>query len=430
MKYFLLINAFCLSLLPLTVQALNHQSEISRAQQWANTLERPYPIWIFDRDELNFIFVQRQVIGDEKKQERLMVIKDYVLEKTNTLLNNNELDNLDTYLSLMTDSAVALPLVTSFASASYKFCAVFPLPPNGNAEVETERLLQLQTTSAYTESYSQLTKKMSLEELYLFSLYHELGHCADPIYMPQALSSTDDSQAVHLSEAFAEVFAYMALANRLGEHIAVPRSLYRTIYSRRMGEFLAKDKSPGAALNPHRSRGGVIYYLTPYLMDAYEKVRFKKIKPQELSPQDLVTTIAHQIIDLNEIEHRSFTGIAMALLEDFEPTIEKYQENAFNSPEFFYTAYLQLLSYRDQTDAWLARAFLNPVTTAHQTQPPSLPLHDLCTAIQNNDLNLYLNSINQWRDQINTTDFYMPSLRTLYVQMNDIQNVLATECSK
>lgn len=407
--------------------ALNHQEEIAIVQHLVDSMERPYPILVFDRDDINFLFVSHQVVGDSEKEKRLALLGKYIFEKTNTQLDTNDLENIDIYLSTLPESAVALPLRSGFSTSSYKFCAVFPLAPNGNAEIETNRMLQLDFKTVYpNESYSQLSKKMSLEELYLFSLYHEVGHCLDPVFLPKASASYEDSHAVHLSEAFAEVFAYMNLSMRLNLNIADSRSLYRTIYSRRMGEFLAQE-SGGGLTNPHRSNGGVIYYLTPYLMFAYEQVRFKMIDPQKLSPQQMIDTVI-SIIDTQDIESRSFTAIALALKEGFEPIIQKYQDYAFSSPGFFYTAYLQLLSYRNQTDAWLARAFTGPTQSQQKALAPELPLTDLCRAVIAKDQTSFLRALDQWRTTVQKNDFEALSMKDRYNQLNMLQAYLSKNC--
>lgn len=423
--YFFFVYLFLQA--PGFVFALDHQEEIAVVQRLANSMGRPYPIWVFDRDDIHFLFVSHKVVGESKKTQRLELLGKYIFEKTNAELNSNDLENIDTYLSVLPESAVALPLQASFSSNAYKFCAVFPLAPNGNTEIETSRMLQLDFKTVYpNESYSQLSKKMSFDELYLFSLYHEVGHCLDPVYMPIVSASHDDSHAVHLSEAFAEVFAYMNLYSRFNANIADTRALYRTIYSRRMGEFLAQDSS-GGLMNPHRAKGGVIYYLTPYLMYAYEQIHFKKINPQNLTPQELIEATI-DIVETKEIESRSFTAIALALQEGFEPIVQKYQDYAFNSPDFFYTAYLQLLSYRHQTDAWLSRAFTGPALNAQKPMAPEIPVNDLCTSIINKDRLAFLNALSIWRDSVQKNDYDASSVRERYDIMNALQPHLDQNC--
>lgn len=412
--------------------AINQQTEIQQAQEWASSFNRPYPIFVFDRDTINFLYLSNNLIGEDKIKQRLKFLGQYLANKTGVELSYGELETLDSYLTQFPELAVAQPLLDSNNHSDYKFCAVFPLPPNGNSRIETERMLALDFKTVYpTQTFEQLSKKLSLEALYLFSLYHEVSHCLDPKFMPATLKQgqSESPSLVHLSEAFAETLSYLKLSQRLDKNIADARALYRTIYSRKMGTYFATEKKSGF-YNPYRKFGGAIYYLTPYLMSAYTQIRFGKLKVDQMNSQQLLST-AVDLINDNAIESRDFAAIMMGLSQGFTPALEFYQKQAFDSPDFFYQTYLKLNDYKSQTDYWVAKAFTKTTTSAQdQETAPALPVEKLCQTLDSHEKLSFLNIINDFRSQINEDSFSSVSSKERYTQLIQIQNILTTNCTR
>lgn len=293
--------------------AINHRAEIQKAKTWADTFEKAYPIHIFNRDEITYLFLKEGALGEGDQKQRMEIIDRYIQEKVGIALTENDLSNLETYLFVLNNSAVALPLTEGYGKDfRYKMCAVFPNAPNGNARIESERILGLLTKEVYPEhDYEQLTQKLSFEELYLFSLYHEVSHCLDQTFMPETYINSENSHGVHQSESFAETLAYLGLIDRLGKDMAGARVLYRILYSRLMGEYFAKNPALGFG-HPHFVKGGAVYYLAPVLFDAYDRVNSHTIKVAELNPQELLD-VATDIVDKSSLHFRSFSAIARGL---------------------------------------------------------------------------------------------------------------------
>jgi hypothetical protein len=417
--------------LTITSHAINHSEEISKADQWAQSFGRSYPILIFNRDEMAYLFLKNGAVSDSKEHEdlRIDIIGQYVKEKVGIELTKNDLSNIEVYLYTLTGSATALPLWKESKKEGYKLCSVFPNPPNGNDRIETERILGLQQKKAYDkgEDFSQLTQKMTYEEMYLFSLYHEVSHCLDQKFMPKAIIAQEDPHAVHVSESFAETLAYLSLVERLGKDVAKSRVFYRTIFSRRVGEYFAKNPSVGFG-DSNVTRGGIVYFLAPVLLEAYSQVAFREIKPSELSSQALALA-AEDIVDRKALQFRSVAAIFMGLSEGFETAIKDYATKAFSAPELFSTAYQELIVFFEMTNTWLAQAFDSSILFEDSKAiAPALGNKSVCESLKN-EKDFY-DSLNSYREIINASPYSVESRQEAYMQLTDITKYLGSYCAE
>lgn len=427
-----LIVLSILSYTPLS-QAIDHRKEINTAQDWANTFNRPYPIHIFNRDELHFLFLQNKVTLKNKddEQKRQTLIGEYIFEKLGIQLDKTALSNIESQLFLTPGSAVALPILKNYNSKEYQMCGVFVNSPNGNDRIEVERISGMNNKDVYSkdESYNNLSIKEDFEVMYLFSMYHEVSHCLDQTYMNDIYDSYQPSaHDVHESESFAETLAYLQLTKRFGNDIAKSRILYRILYSRKIGEFFAKNPSLSFGDQLVMSGGG-IYFLSPVLVEAYTLVSQRKIKPNELSNDELYDKAA-TIVKERALPFRSFSSIVRSLTEGAEPVIDQYEKMAFDSPEFFLNAYERLVSYHALTDAWLKRGFsenTNP-SAPLLDEADLLPTETLCELISANDMDTFLDTLDDYRDLLNTSSFSNASRYQRYTELNKLSQTLSGKC--
>lgn len=413
--------------------AINHRQEIDTAQKWANEFQRPYPILIFNRDELNFLFLSKSAVGDsdEKQHIRQNIIKDFVFQKTQVQISLNDASNIDDSVYASTDSALALP-IKDYDSSKYKICAVFPISPNSDAQGETERITGLNVKKAFTTEtdYSQISKKMDFESLYLFSLYHEVSHCLDQTFMPLTLdgSYSQDPHTTHLSEAFAETLAYLKISSRVGTDVAIPRALYRTIYSRIIGEYLANNPQFGMG-NELVTYGGAIYFLTPYLLEAYQALALKLKNTPPKDPQPLMD-LALQVIKSAEIDSRAINMIVYSFKNGVTATHALYEPMVFENPQFFAKGYNDYVSYISFTDLWLSKSFLEKKANSQQnsTVTPELPLEQLCSALKNQNSLDFLNSIDNFREKLSQNDYEQKSRQQRTKELTKLSLTLSSQC--
>lgn len=414
-----------------SVFSLNHQEEIKKAQKWVNTFKRDYPILIFNRDEMIFFFTKNNLLGEEKKEARRDFIQNYIREKTGVELEKIDASSIDIYLTDAPDSALALPFETKDkkGNPTYKFCGVFPIPPNGNQQLEIERITGINVPDAYGDyTYKRLSKKMTLKELYLFSLYHEVGHCLDKTFMPEGYKSygTPAAHTVHLSEAFAETFALLVLAKRLDRDIGQRRAFLRALYSNFIGPYLSMNPGMG---DENRSSGGAIYFLSPYIMEAVEQLQFKKINLNENDPESFVEE-ATKIIEYKQYKGRSFAAINRSLQEGYNKTLGEYQRLSEKDPEFFYRAYVDLISFKAQIDYFIQGAFAVEEKEEREflAEAPSPPLMELCSSASNKNWAAFEKALFLYREKINTAIYSYQSSAERYKELNHLGQSLEKSC--
>ena len=331
MRGIFLFYILALSLASTKVLAIDHQLEIKQAQEWVDSFDRSYPIVIIDRDKINFLIKSNSASNNEDLMFEL--VKDHFIKEFDVSIDIQDFINLEPYLNRLTNSAIALPINEGF-SGEYKFCTVFANAPNGNSQVETNRLVGFNQPGPYDDhpdyNYNNLNEKMSFEELYLFSLYHEASHCLDQDFLIEMQQNGGEPHGIHEAETFAELMAYFALIPRLGEEVAARRALYRTIYSRVVGKYLTTIPSFG---NPHVTSGGAIYNLGPYLYKAQELIHF-----QQISLDDPLDQLAKSFVLEHGLTSREFHAVVTFLRSGPEEANNQYKEWAFRDPQFFYSA--------------------------------------------------------------------------------------------
>jgi len=309
-----------------------------------------YPILIFDLDELELRYAKAKAFGKgkEKERERAAIIKQYVFEKKGVELEDNESMTYETYTAILKEGAYALPLLQRIGSNrnTYKMCAVFPASPNSNQRLETERITGLKTPGAYEDvTYTGIQEKLTYDQMQLFSLYHELGHCLDQTFMPENYNTYEPgAHGVHQSESFAEVFALLLLEREGFKGTARTRALLRNMYTQKMGKWFIDNPQNGFG-NPMYLKGGLIYYLAPSLLAADEFLKRNRNFVQ--SDISLLLEKAAQIVNEHSIPFRSFSAIHRSMNEEQEKVITFYREFADDSPGFFMQAYKDLLTFID-----------------------------------------------------------------------------------
>jgi hypothetical protein len=405
------IVIFTLLLTAVNSFALNHQDEIERVSEWAESFGKDYPIVVVDRDKTSFLIKSNNAENDQDKRFELM--KAYFLESFSVDLSFQDFVNLDPYTTVLKNSALALPITRGYGR-EYKFCAVFANPPNGNAQVESNRIIGFNQVEAYQNypefNYKNLNKKMSFEELYLFSLYHEVSHCLDDQFLIEMQQNGGDAHGIHKAEIFAEVLAYFALIPRLGREVASRRAVYRTIYSRIVGEYLTTQPTFG---NPHIASGGAIYNLGPYLFKAHELIHFQKI-----SLDQPLLKLAKDFVLNEALTSREFHAVVTFLTKGSEHANQQYSEWAFKDPHFFYTAYMELVQYEMNTENALKKAFSVKEVESFDVIP-ELDFPSLCQSLNSNDLEGYLVELNSYRDQLNEGHYELAVINEVYDTLNN-----------
>lgn len=316
-----------------------------------------HKILVFDKDEVNWRFAKAKVFGEENEKKRIPIIQAYVKEMSGVELTSNQASNFDTYLSILKNSAVALPITEGYSSNKvYKICGVFHADANSNQRLETERLLGLKNKGAYGDlKYNHLKEKLELEEMREFSLYHELGHCLDKRFLPEAQSSYNDAHSIHESESFAETTGLLLLAREGILDVAQRRITMRNIYSRKIGQYLIDTPNISYG-NPNAKYGGLIYYMEPVLTAGEALI---EANPEFIlsSSVEEILIASEKIVDESSLKSRSFNAIFSYLTEGAEVTLERYREYEASMPEFFVGIIDSIMSYIDKTDSTIEEAF-------------------------------------------------------------------------
>jgi len=390
---------------------LNHQDELAKAQTWVNSFERPYPIIVIDRDKINFLIKSNQAAEDVQKSYSL--VKGLIEQESEFTISEKDYQSLEPYLKVLTNTATALPILQGF-TGEYKFCAVIANPPNGNAELESNRIAGFEHEEAFHDhpnlNYKNLNAKMSLKELYLFSLYHESAHCLDQTFIVEALKGHTGAHGVHKAETYAELMAYLALVPELGTGVASKRAAYRSVYSRIVGKHLTTQNHFSS---PYAKSGGATYNLGPYLLKAQELLYFK-----EVDLRDSTDKVATGFVKDYVMNSREFKAIITFLQEGHESSNKKYSQLAFEHPQLFNSAHLTLTAYQSQTNYILQKAFtVRPAPKYDKL--PSLDLYRLCSALNSKDQEAYLNILNDYRSSINDGVFEPKKIKAVYDKLNN-----------
>ena len=369
--------------------ALTQQSQLIQylQDQYADQGQN-YPVLIIDQDEIELRYAKENAFGSDEEKEKLRskILAQYVLENTGVQLTSNDALGLEPYTSVMKGGAYAIPLFNNYRDKQYKICTVFPASVNSNQRLETHRILGLDTPGAYpAQAYQRLKKHIPFEILKMYSILHELGHCLDRTFMPNAYSTYEpNAHSVHESESFAETFSTFMLIKEGYKNWAQTRALYRNLYTRYMGQWFVDNPQNGFG-NPMYLKGGIIYYLSPSLLQAnYVIQRNRDLK--DLSVLEYIE-MAETIVKENAITSRAFHGIYRTFEEDHNVVIDFYREFSMDSPDFFKDAYEDLLVFLDFSP-YLETQIFGDIQPADQSASDALaPItsvkDDLATVVHN-----------------------------------------------
>lgn len=391
---------------------LNHQSEIAKAQEWANQAQTTYPIVVVDRDELQFIFLKQRVLGRANRNVREEILANYFKEKYQLdTLSPNDLSNIDDYIVGYSSMAAAMPLRQEISNSNlaYKACLVFPRGPNGNQQTETERTLYMDLPGAYEHSYYQLSSRLSFDQLYLFSIYHETAHCLDPKYIPSS-AQNDSAHDTHRAEAFAETLAYFKLLERFTSDMAFSRAQLRALYSQYVGTRLAKEDSQTLA-HPKMAFAGSIYFLSPYLIEAEKSLSDQKLASL-LNSGDIRGLIAYTVDLVDETSGSSVEFMARATAQrvGFVKAKIIYSDYAENDPNYFQDAYESVLEFEEQLTLWTQNAFnlkidSIPASSQNPSDKASNAQWDtLCQGLYQKDYAIFIMGLNQVRQSLKAVE--------------------------
>lgn len=294
-----------------------------------------YPIVVFEKD----ILLPKLKGLTEISQQK--VIREYISTKTDIELSDNDISNLIPYFGIMNGSATAVPLMNDSYDGK-KFCAVMAADNQNSLIEETKRTLGITAVNnPYpSKAVSALSERFSLDELKLFSLYHELSHCLDS----SLLKAMGDHSvhSIHMNESFAETNALLMLYKEKNmRRLGVKRAQLRALYSKYMGHYLATDQDLIVFDESMRS-GGMIYYLTPSLMAAERYIEDYRSEILAADTEELIK-ISESIIKTNALTSRQMAAMKAYFQQGRDATLQQYQELAQDMPDLIYSTYLFLI---------------------------------------------------------------------------------------
>lgn len=339
-------------------------------EKYANQFTE-YPILIVDRDEVEYRYLKNNAFGegDEKESLRVAVIQEYISEKVGVELTDAEAATYEMYATAMKSSALAMPIMGRDYKnrTDYVMCAVFPSSANTNQRLETHRILQLDAPNAYDgiANYEGLKDQFTLEELRLFSLYHELGHCMDRKFMPDLYKQYEPTpHHMHLGESYAEVFGLLMMELEGHKGLALKRALYRNLYTSIMGKWFVANPGYGYG-NPLYISGGAIYYLVPSLLEARKRLMAKN--PLTVKNLEEVKAAAKSIVETAGYKGRSFSAIDYWFKMGEDRALDLYHEYNLNMPDLFDGV------YSDLTDFIFEREYLFGLLAGYAEPAPIQP---------------------------------------------------------
>lgn len=380
---------------------------------------------------------------------RLEIIKDYINEKVKVEISHSQARQILPYLTMLKDGAYALPITRDIPGVWDKvevnLCAVFPASLNSNKRLETERLLGGAILGFKGLGYDNITSELSFQELNLFSLYHEIAHCLDNSFFYEniidARARQAGAQQIHQAEGMAETMAYFLLLKDYPqlnyESLALDRAKLRTIYSRKVGGYLANNPHLGFG-DPNVSYGGAIYYLTPFLLKAKNIAgQFSPETLNDLSYEKIHAT-STDIVNQEHINSRAMFPIREFLKgEDLDELINTYEQRAIDSPHLFADTIDVFRKYLSQTEEILNLAIRDrdlvhiPKSIDQNLDP--IDYLKFCDLLKSNDKVNFNKLINQYREELallayekNATDTNAQSKRSK--ELNTLHSHLANTC--
>lgn len=335
-KKTLLLTILSFSIGPIA-HAFDIAPEVKSLNQEFNNYQ--YPILIVDKaDSESFLSAQNFEKLPENKQ--VDILKNYFLRTFRMPLETNHAINLIPYFTVLKSSAVAMPFADN---GKNKLCVVLPSDNKGDHLSEVQRLLGYDPSlDLYKKiDFQKLTKLLSLEDLRLISLYHELSHCLDPYYVVKFHNQDPDPHSIHQSESFAEVNALLMLSQRKGKrNLGTSRALFRGLYARHLGPFLAKQ--PPSMAGEAYNKGGAIYFLSFPILEAQSQIENFSRRVRDMNLQETLA-LSKEIVEFRAIKSRSFQALYMAFHEGEEKAHTYYLGLAQRDPDYFMIAYNDLL---------------------------------------------------------------------------------------
>lgn len=327
-----LINFLILMALSLNSYAYDTSSQIDLLNKEFNGNEQ-YPILIFNKKEI------RSLLTDSKVKN-MEIIEKYILEKFNIKLEKYDAEIILDYHTSLNSSASALPFHDR-KTDSYRFCAVFPSGADLNHRGEVKRILGItEEINPYPENtVEKVMKLMSLKELKLVSLYHELSHCLDKTYIPKL--TMPSSHGIHMAESFAESLSLLLVTKRFDfRDLALRRSVLRGLYTKYMGKYIINDEDT-IVMDRRAKEMGIVYYLSPTLLSLNSTLssynfRINNFTTIELAEMALKNTINYTF------DSRAFAALVNYLKNGEDNSINQYQQMSQSAPDLFYVTFLRL----------------------------------------------------------------------------------------
>lgn len=299
-----------------------------------------YPIVVFNKNAAH-TFIKKS--GAQSEAQKVAALQNYTLQAHQVSMTSVEASNILPYITQFKDSAVAFPF---YEGPKTRVCYVLPSFSQNDHATEIKRVLG--DNNASQNIYHNFdTRKamnwMSLEDLHLFSLYHELSHCFDQVYIRDANMSSGDPHSIHESEVFAEVNALFLLAQKKSRRtLGYSRALLRGVYAQYMGPYLAKQ--PPSMAGDAYNKGGSIYFLSLALLKAQQLSEARSTRIMELSLQETLE-LSNSVTQFSAIPSRSFQALHNYFTNGRNAALQQYQEMAQRNPDLFMQAYTDLLAF-------------------------------------------------------------------------------------
>jgi len=433
MKQFKSAYLFLFILLNASIQASTDKIQTQMGKilddfqaQYANHYD--YPIIIFDRDELGWRLALGNAYQNDQQETRFQIIKDYVFENFGLDLSDNEISVYETYITYLNSSALAQPIVNDTLD-DFLSCGVFPTSPNGNQRLFNEKIVGMPLSEIYGhQDYHNLKVTLNFEENLKISIFHELGHCLDKVYMLDAFRYSSDSSVIHEAESFAETFALLMM-NKLGyQDLAFKRSIQRSIYSRKVGAYLAQNSGVNLS-NEHSIYGGAIYYLSPVL-DAVTTLENAGIDFFAQNRDEIIKQ-SYQIVQEFRLDSRTMNGIQMVLQNGKQATFKIMGEYLKKLPEYFTIPFIRLTKYLENTDIILDEYLLKDKLKPEKGEELlKMEISLFCDAFLHQDKKRFFTLLDHYRNNLMNlrSDDVQMYERTKY--LDDIYLKVSTECKQ
>jgi hypothetical protein len=322
-----------------SVVAADLTSEIQKInQKYGNTM--PYPIVVLDKPAFKKFIGKNDFFA---KDEALIIkgLQSFISQNHKLAIGEEEATSLAALLIHSGKSALAHPVIDR-DSRPYKMksCFVLPAVTQASHEAEVKRVLGADILPQLYKNLDikQVMRLLSLEELQLFSLYHELSHCLDQTYTIKNFESDPEGHGIHQSEAFAEVSALFLLSQEKDmSRLGAGRSILRTLYSKYYGPYLAQ--SPPSMAGPAYNQGGTIYFLVTPILEAQVFIDRGALRTLSL-PQ--VLELSRRVVETHSLKSRTFQAMHRTFA-DGAPTLLEYKKLAKDNPDLFLQTYQELL---------------------------------------------------------------------------------------